>query len=99
MQFPSGDAEITLIFDHLEFRPSPSQCEVLRSKLECVNGVMSVQLHTDWMRRQLLTVVYQRDIAPDVMLRKMAEVLRGLPGAGSSENDLFPVPDADSPAL
>lgn len=97
MQFPSGDAEITLIFDYLEFCPSQSQCEALRSKLAGVKGALSVQLHTDWMRRQQLTVVYQRDIAPDAMLRKMAEALRELPGTGSPDNNACSVSDADSP--
>ncbi len=76
MQFPSDDAELTLIFDHLEFQTSAEQIEVLRSKLGEVEGVLSVQLHTEWMRCQHLTATYRRDIAPQVMLRKMAEVLR-----------------------
>lgn len=87
MQLSRRHPEITLVFDHLDFRPSAQQCQELRRTLSTVEGVTSVQIHTDWLRRQKLTAVLQDGIAPSVMLRQMAATLRGLRSSASKTYD------------
>ena len=88
MQLTRHQPEITLFFDHLDFRLSADQCEVLRAVLSTVEGVTSVQIHTRWWRRQQLTAVLRQEIAPSVILRKMAAVLRGLRSSAATAYDL-----------
>lgn len=88
MQLTRRHPEITLVFDHLDFRPSALQCQELRRKLSTVEGVTSVQIHTDWLRRQKLTAVFQYGIAPSAMLRQMAATLRGLRSSAANTYDL-----------
>ena len=78
MQLARRPPEITLLFDHLDFRPSAEQSEVLRSTLSAVEGVISVLVNTDWLRRPQLTAVFRHGMAPSVMLRQMAAALRRL---------------------
>lgn len=78
MELANRNPEISLIFNQLQFRPSPQQFELLRSRLSAVEGVKSIAVHTDWLFRQQLVAVFQDDIAPHEMLRKMAVALRGL---------------------
>ncbi|MES2791487.1 MAG: YbaN family protein [Planctomycetota bacterium] len=101
MQFSKCNPEITLIFDDLDFRPSREQFEFLQTKLREVDGVTSVEIHTDWLRRQQLTAVFRHDVAPEVMLRKMASALRGLTSGpatngAASEEQAVTVTDADN---
>ena len=88
MPFCRSNSEITLLFDRWNFRPSPQQCELLRSQLRTIEGVTAIQIGTDWLRRQRLTAVFQSHIAPAVMLRKMAVALRGLLQSRSPESNL-----------
>ncbi len=77
MELANRNPEISLIFNQLQFRPSPQQFELLRSRLSTVEGVKSIEVHTDWLFRQQLVAVFQDTIAPHEMLRKMAGALRG----------------------